>query len=52
MNASPFASYEEFANATGAIYSFAHMPAVNGVLVAIGAAFFVFFIVKSFLIKH
>ncbi len=52
MSPSPFKTYEEFANATESISSFSQYPMFNYVTVALGFVICIYFIVKSFHIKH
>lgn len=49
---SPFATYEEFANVDGAMYTFANNPTVIGILLAIGFAITIYFFYASFGLKQ
>jgi hypothetical protein len=48
---SPFATYEEFYEAEGPIYTFANSPAIIGLLVIASALVFVYFIYSTYTIK-
>jgi hypothetical protein len=52
MSASPFSSFKEFSEASGDISSFSHIPWVSPTLLVIATLMFIWFVVKSYLIKH
>lgn len=49
---SPFATYEEFSNVDGAMYTFANNPTVIGILLAICLAITIYFFYASFGLKQ
>jgi len=48
---SPFKTHQEFLNAKGPIYSFGNSPAIIGILLAVSAILFLWFIYASYTIK-
>lgn len=52
MGSSPFANYEEYYNATGAIYTFADRPALIGILTVLSALIFIYFIYATYTMKQ
>lgn len=48
---SPFDNFKEFSKAEGAIYTFANNPTLIGILIAVSALVFLYFIYASFSIK-
>lgn len=49
---SPFATYEEFSNVDGAMYTFANNPTVIGILLAICLVITIYFFYASFGLKQ
>jgi hypothetical protein len=49
---SPFKTATEYLNATGTLHSFTGHPGLTTVVLILGAVLTVYFLVKSFTIKH